>query len=1013
MINSQLDSMRLTEFQGLQLSLSDHGLDMRIQHLRLVTSDHLSVDISDIQIARVHALVQALLSSGMESVPKSDISIEHLEIVSPEMPSTGAGNNAAPKVVQGDATMSPLSPETEPNNGEESATGFSIGDTLNRLRHLPIQTLRIQHILWPGTLDSELSLRASQTPQRLIRGELLSARCDTCRLELTLQSEEAQVKLASQLYNGSKAAVQLDSTLQATTSSDATTPPVRWALYGRFRFAADQLLPLLEQTGISGGKSADLLAIARSLTGTVDLAVNGDIQDRITGPEDFHDISASIEARDFTLVLPEVFAGLPLATEITSAQPLKLHIRSMVPLSIGSLEGNLKIRADLPSTSKVSKVTPALLTSSFELSMEGNTPQIVFRGQTRLDEASRLWNTQKWQQLHTRIPVTEMRGTSSFTGAFTLPGFDGLFDESTALKIQQFLMEIRLDDEAEFRLTLPENNNPLAGINWEKLQVKIRSGEAVKISSSQLPGKVNLESTGITLAVNEISSSGDRENTSGVQGEIGRFRCEALPQVDCTLQLKATVPKLDIPDTNTIIEDLNLSLAEARITSTGNGSTSVELGELNLAAAQVLSGEISVTKPELFAQQARCRLESDTLSCQSPQLALNLDPVRHGDNQLRGVVFLENLSVTRLFDNRRNLHATSRFRTDNLNIHALKEYKAGIAATGQWQVNNHQISGNSDITAGSTAIQTTWQHNLETAKGQLTLNLPQVEFSPKNTLSRALQGLPIDIVGGSLSAGVSLHWPPSENNILKLAFRDTAIQHNDSYAVGINTQIVLQQKAGSWIMPTSAPVSVNSVDTGVALNNLHFALSLAANGDLTLGNFSAELLEGALTADRLRWNINGEERHSKLQFTGLSIGALAREMEATNFAASGLLDARIPITTDRQGVTVDNGTVQSRPPGGRLRYYGAFSPGMLGSNPQLKLLAGALEDYNYRDISGTMSYPLSGDLKLNLKLTGRSAAIDANRDLIINLNLENNVPSMLRSLQASRDLTDVLERQVQ
>ena len=203
------------------------------------------------------------------------------------------------------------------------------------------------------------------------------------------------------------------------------------------------------------------------------------------------------------------------------------------------------------------------------------------------------------------------------------------------------------------------------------------------------------------------------------------------------------------------------------------------------------------------------------------------------------------------------------------------------------------------------------------------------------------------------------------------------------------------------------------MDTGVSIKNLHFDLSLAKNGDLALGGFSAELLEGALTSDELFWNLNGEQRQSHLQFTGLSIGALAREMESTNFAASGLLDAKIPITTDRQGVTVEDGSVQSRPPGGRLRYYGAFSPTMLGSNPQLKLLAGALEDYNYRDIHGTINYPLSGDLKLNLKLTGRSQAIDANRDLIINLNLENNVPSMLRSLQASRDLTDVLEKQVQ
>nr|WP_277987264.1 YdbH domain-containing protein [Microbulbifer salipaludis] len=242
--------------------------------------------------------------------------------------------------------------------------------------------------------------------------------------------------------------------------------------------------------------------------------------------------------------------------------------------------------------------------------------------------------------------------------------------------------------------------------------------------------------------------------------------------------------------------------------------------------------------------------------------------------------------------------------------------------------------------------------------------------------------------------------------------RDIGFQLNKSFALGVNTEVTLQQSGDEWITTQPAPVSIDTIDAGIALKNLHFSVAMQPGGELALKNFAAELLEGALTSDELRWHLGGEERRSELQFTGVSIRALAREIESENFAASGLLDATIPLVTDQQGITIENGTVQSRPPGGRLRYYGAFSPAMLGSNPQLKLLAGALEDYNYRDIHGTINYPLSGDLLLNLKLTGRSDAIDANRDLIINLNLENNIPTMLRSLQASRDLTDVLEKEV-
>ena len=50
---------------------------------------------------------------------------------------------------------------------------------------------------------------------------------------------------------------------------------------------------------------------------------------------------------------------------------------------------------------------------------------------------------------------------------------------------------------------------------------------------------------------------------------------------------------------------------------------------------------------------------------------------------------------------------------------------------------------------------------------------------------------------------------------------------------------------------------------------------------------------------------------------------------------------------------------------------------------------------------------------MSMRLTGINPDMDATQPIILNLNVENNVPQLLRSLQAVRSIEDILERQVQ
>jgi hypothetical protein len=47
-----------------------------------------------------------------------------------------------------------------------------------------------------------------------------------------------------------------------------------------------------------------------------------------------------------------------------------------------------------------------------------------------------------------------------------------------------------------------------------------------------------------------------------------------------------------------------------------------------------------------------------------------------------------------------------------------------------------------------------------------------------------------------------------------------------------------------------------------------------------------------------------------------------------------------------------------------------------------------------------------------MQLTGRNPDMEGNRPIVLNLGVENNIPQMLKSLQAARAVEEILERRL-
>ncbi|GAB2505337.1 hypothetical protein GCM10008940_03980 [Microbulbifer agarilyticus] len=1023
LINQQFDNARVTSIEQLQVSRGDGDWRAHIQRLVIQTDHGQQVSLDNLQIRQLDELFAHVLAASRDSAPKAEISIDQVTVekaghTSAQSAPGESGQDHEPKATtrrESDADRSQATGAEQTGGTEREA--LKISHLLQQLQSFPVRSVEIRTLQIPDYLPGYSTAQFSFGSQGAIEGDIRNSRCDGCLLSLDIEPDKDHPQFQFELTRNQDVIASVTGNLQKIPQN----APATWGISTNTKLSAEPLSVLIADLVKPLPQSStenwqNWLVLLADSRGSATVNLSGKIEDDIRGLQGISSLRNEIQLNNLTVPLPKILVGTPLLITTNTKSPIKLALDSLNPLSAREVGGELTIEVQSqPQGNGVS-----LLNAEIQLteSTDGR-PQVAVDGNLDLTNWQEVLEHPGIKNYLSGYEIEDLSGTQEFSVSFALPKLDTKIIEAKQY-IRDFSAQWKFSDNTEFLLKMPKSKTPVTLKEWRKTQITVSGDQSISFSAVQIPGSLQA-STPLFTVLLETPDQPKGDANAKITTRLLELSCADAMAKACVFQFDIHASNLSLPEENTRLDNFTLETKIKVRDSTDPASFAIDLSDLNLTVDKSISGEISAENSELFSSEASCEINTARMHCESPQIAVSFATLALAGHSLEGIVFLEDFQLTRSEDKApQNAEESgwvttglSNYRADQLTVKTANALTIQLASHGKVDFNNKQLSGVSTVTSGPLQIDSKWQHNRENQKGTLELVLPPTEFSRSNSLALGIDGLPANLVDGKLEGSAKLHWPNSQQDTAQAFLSDAVVQYNNSYAVGIDSTISLEREGESWATTAPARVSADTIDAGVALKNLHFDLTINASGDVVLTDFSSELLEGALTSDTVKWNIGGEKRQSTFQFTGISLRALTNELESTNFSASGLMDARIPITTDAEGVTVADGSLQSRPPGGRMRYYGAFSPQMLSSNPQLKLVAGALEDYTYRDIHGTIQYPLSGDLQLNLKLTGNSQAIDTKRDLIINLNLENNIPSMLRSLQASRDLTDVLEKEAQ
>lgn len=286
------------------------------------------------------------------------------------------------------------------------------------------------------------------------------------------------------------------------------------------------------------------------------------------------------------------------------------------------------------------------------------------------------------------------------------------------------------------------------------------------------------------------------------------------------------------------------------------------------------------------------------------------------------------------------------------------------------------------------------------------------DWPAETDLTAALQGadgslLPVRALHGDVRVHINGSW---HDNRLHLDLTGQAEQLAGLFGQYAFADVTLAPFQLTWNddgLHTVAPLrwQVQEFNVGVVLADLEGQLALRQNR-WHLADVSGKLLGGHFHLDAL-----SAEEGGNLRLDQLDLAAAVALMNQPDIRVNGTLQGHLPVALVDGKPVIRDGTLRNIGPG-VIRYRPAPGSDFLRNNPQTAVVGDALDNFHYQRLEADVTYHADGDLLLATRLEGRNPDLEGSPPVHLNLNVEQNIPALMRSLRAGDDIGAWLERRV-
>ncbi|HUL13084.1 MAG TPA: YdbH domain-containing protein [Methylococcaceae bacterium] len=348
--------------------------------------------------------------------------------------------------------------------------------------------------------------------------------------------------------------------------------------------------------------------------------------------------------------------------------------------------------------------------------------------------------------------------------------------------------------------------------------------------------------------------------------------------------------------------------------------------------------------------------------------------------------------------------------------------------SARFRLGPKQLGGEGTLATsnGKLVLRVQGLHVPMSGSGSLQFDLNPVEFgTPGQRLSELLEPwpYPIDLTSGRLSATGRAVWrskatsaPPMEDEIT-LKLEDIAGQYRKIGFSGLSAKLALADH-GALRTTETARLQIGSLDIGMPVTQLSATAEIAPHPKTHLpvirtDGLSADLLGGKAHTKPFEWDFSAARNHIAIELERLALSEIIAIVKPAGLEGDGHLDGRLPIEITSGGSVLRGGELHARPPGGSIRYRPAGNIQSLARDNPRGFVLQALSNLRYRSLTVKADSTPAGDLSLRVELRGSNPDWQSGRPVHLNVNLQENIPMLLRSLRFADELSESVGKRAQ
>jgi hypothetical protein len=179
-----------------------------------------------------------------------------------------------------------------------------------------------------------------------------------------------------------------------------------------------------------------------------------------------------------------------------------------------------------------------------------------------------------------------------------------------------------------------------------------------------------------------------------------------------------------------------------------------------------------------------------------------------------------------------------------------------------------------------------------------------------------------------------------------------------------------------------------------------------------ISGLRGEILGGTFTADDFIYDLNSDTNRFMIKASDIDLAAIVKTQQLEDIEVTGRVDGTVPVVINEQGVLIEHSSFINKVREGTIRYRPATGSEQLQQNRLTQIALDALRDFHYNHLSADVNFTPEGTLTINIQLKGTSPELDTDRPVHLNINTEQNLLSLLKSLRFAEGVSANIDRKV-